>query len=332
MAMWIYDMGSLRVLAVNAAALAQYGCSRDQFLSLRTDQLYPEPERTVFRRQALAVQTSKVWLEQTRNLRADGSIIDVRISASLVHRSSGPARLVVAHDITDELQTARLALKAQQELAFALNGTIEAIAATLAQRDPYTGGHQRRVAGLAVAIGRKLGVDADTLEGIRLAATIHDIGKIGLPSEVLMFPGPISPVMFEVIKTHCQIGHDIIAGVRLPWPIAQIVLQHHERLDGSGYPQGLRGHEILRQAQIVAVADVADAMTSHRPYRPALGIDEALDELQRHRAVEYAADAVDACVALFTSAEFAFDAADPWRQERFSPRRATGQPHSSGQA
>ncbi len=188
------------------------------------------------------------------------------------------------------------------EHALQLESTLKSLIAVMGVasevRDPYASGHQHRVARLAAAVAEDIGCDADTVEGIRLGATVHDIGKVAVPAEILSYPGRISSAAFEIIKTHCRIGHDIIAGVDFPWPVAAIILQHHERLDGTGYPLGLRGDEILLEAQIVAVADVADAMTSPRPYRAAVGVDAAVKELLDGRGRLYHPAAADACARI----------------------------------
>jgi HD-GYP domain-containing protein (c-di-GMP phosphodiesterase class II) len=187
-----------------------------------------------------------------------------------------------------------------------LEATVGAIASTVEMRDQYTAGHQQRVAKLAVAVARRLSMSEHDIQGIYLAGIIHDVGKISIPAEILSKPGKLSEIEFQLIKTHAQAGYDIIKGVEFPWPIAQLVLQHHERLDGSGYPQGLRGDAMLGGAKILAVADVVEAMMSHRPYRPALGIDVALAEIEKGKGTLFDPEAVDACVSLFQDG-FHFD-------------------------
>ena len=177
--------------------------------------------------------------------------------------------------------------------------SVNAMASALEMRDPYTAGHQRRVADIAGAIARKLGLPAEQLDAIRLAALIHDIGKIFVPSEILMKPSRLKEIEMALIMHHCEAGFDILKGVSFPWPIDQIVLQHHEKMDGSGYPQGLRGEEILLEARVIGVADVVEAMSSHRPYRPSLGLDIAMEEIARNRGTLFDKNAVDACRALF---------------------------------
>jgi len=177
-------------------------------------------------------------------------------------------------------------------------------------RDPYTAGHQQRVARLACAIACDMALGGDEDEGIRLGGMIHDIGKIHLPAEILSKPGRLSDMEFALVKSHTRVGYDILKDIDFPWPVADIAHQHHERLDGSGYPQGLRGDEICLEARIVAVADVVEAMSSHRPYRPALGIDAALKEIEARRGIWFDPEAVDACLRLFRKKGFGFDRAE----------------------
>jgi putative nucleotidyltransferase with HDIG domain len=203
--------------------------------------------------------------------------------------------------------------RTQQNLEDTLTGVrrtlgtiIQAMGVTLETRDPYTAGHQRRVADLARAIATELNLPADQIEAVRTAATIHDLGKIAVPAEILSKPGKLSAVEFELIKIHAKVGYDILRNIDFPWPIAQIVLQHHERLDGSGYPAGLCGKDILLEAAIIGIADVVEAMTTHRPYRPALGLEKALAEISKNKGLLYDAAAADACMKLFTEKGFSF--------------------------
>ena len=189
--------------------------------------------------------------------------------------------------------------KTLTQLRKSLEATIQALALTAEARDPYTAGHQRRVADLSRAIAQKMGLPPDQVDGIRMAGSIHDLGKIYIPFEILNKPGKIRANEFELIKSHPQVGYDILKTIDFPWPVAQIELQHHERLDGSGYPFGLKGDEILLESRILAVADVVESMSSHRPYRPALGIEKALAEIKAGRGTTFDVRVVDACMALF---------------------------------
>lgn len=187
-----------------------------------------------------------------------------------------------------------------------LEQSIQAIADTIEARDPYTAGHQRRVGELAVAIATELGLESAVIQGIRLAASIHDLGKIRVPAEILVKPGKLSGVEFQLIVGHPQGGYEILKDIDFPWPIRDMVRQHHEKLDGSGYPQGLQDGHILFEARILTVADVVEAMSSHRPYRPAMGTEAALAEIARGRGTLYDESVVDACVRLFREGRFAF--------------------------
>lgn len=196
--------------------------------------------------------------------------------------------------------------KSMDRTKMALEGIIQAVAVTMETRDPYTAGHQRRTADLACAMGSIMGLDDFKIEGIRLAATIHDIGKISVPAELLAKPTRLSDIEMELIRFHVKAGYEILKGIDFPWPVARILLQHHERMDGSGYPNGLRGGDIQFEARIMAVADVVEAMASNRPYRSALGIDAALGEIRKNSGRFYEPAVVDACLALFNEKKFAF--------------------------
>lgn len=193
----------------------------------------------------------------------------------------------------------RLLRESEEKLRRNLLDSIMAIAATVEMRDPYTAGHQQRVADLAMAIGGEMGLSDHEIIGLNLAGIVHDVGKIKVPAEILSKPGRLNNLEFSIIQQHPQVGYDILKEIDFPWPIAQIVLQHHERLDGSGYPQGLAGEGILLGARIISVADVIEAMASHRPYRPGLGVDAALSEIESQRGSLFDADVVDAALKLF---------------------------------
>jgi len=174
-------------------------------------------------------------------------------------------------------------------------------------RDPYTSGHQERVSKLATEIAWKLNLPRENIEGIRIASLIHDIGKIGVPSEILNKPTKLTDIEFSLIKAHPQTGHDIVKNIYFPYSVAEIVLQHHEKLDGSGYPNYLKEPEIKLEAKILCVADVVEAMSSHRPYRPSLGIEAALDEITKNKGILYDPKIVDVCVKLFKEKGFKFE-------------------------
>lgn len=183
----------------------------------------------------------------------------------------------------------------------ALEGTIHTVSMAVELRDPYTGGHQRRVADLACKIASRMGLDENRIHGVRLGAMIHDIGKVGVPAEILSKPSKLTSVEMQLIQEHATMGYNILKDINFPWPIAEIAHQHHERLDGSGYPSRLRGDAILLEARIVAVADVVESIASHRPYRPTLGMQAAIDEITHHRGTLYDSNAVDACLEVLNA-------------------------------
>ncbi len=223
------------------------------------------------------------------------------------HRGNVVGAIESIRDITERKRTEKKLEKSYKRLQAALDGTVNALAATVEMRDPYTAGHQRRVAQLACAIAEEMNLPEERIRDLHTAAVIHDIGKINVPSEILSKPGRLSEIEFDMVKSHPQVGYDILQKTRCPEAVTQIVLQHQERLDGSGYHQGLSGEDIILEARILAVADVVEAMCSHRPYRAAFGIDRALEEISQNKGILYDAEAVDACVTLFKEERFAFE-------------------------
>jgi PAS domain S-box-containing protein len=197
-------------------------------------------------------------------------------------------------------------VRSHDQLRRNMGAIIQAMSTTIEKRDPYTAGHQRRVAKLCRAIATHLDFTWDRIQGLRMAAAIHDLGKIHVPSGILNKPGPISTHEMAIIRMHPSTAYDILKGIDFPWPLAETIHQHHERLDGSGYPKGLKGDQILLEARILAVADVVESMASFRPYRPELGLDAALAEIQIHKGVLYDADVVDTCTALIAHKGFDF--------------------------
>lgn len=193
-----------------------------------------------------------------------------------------------------------------EKLRRAMEGIVEAIAVTVEMRDPYTAGHQKRVADLACAIAQDIPLSEDDIYGLRMACVIHDLGKITVPAEILSKPGQLSELEYELIKSHVQAGYDILKQIEFPWPLADIIIQHHERMDGSGYPNGLKQEQILLPARILSVADVFETIASHRPYRPSLGLQRALDELRHNRGRLYDSHVVDVCVKLIEENRFQF--------------------------
>jgi PAS domain S-box-containing protein/putative nucleotidyltransferase with HDIG domain len=213
----------------------------------------------------------------------------------------------VSHDITAYKRSEEELQRSYDKLRDTMIATVNTLASTVEMRDPYTAGHQRRVTILACAMAEEMGLTEEQFDGLRLAGLIHDIGKISVPVEILNKPGRLSGTEFDIIKGHPQAGYNILQEIELPWPVAQIILQHHERLDGSGYPQGLKNGGIMFEAKILAVADVVEAMASHRPYRPALGVEAALEEIAKNQGILYDPEMVDICQSLFTEKGFTFE-------------------------
>lgn len=216
------------------------------------------------------------------------------------------AYLASLRDITNRKRMQQRLQRSLDNLKEVMDGTIRAMALAVEMRDPYTSGHQHRVAQLAQAIAEEISLPADTIEGVYMAASIHDIGKISLPAEILSKPRKLTEIERKMIQAHSKVGYDILNGIDFSWPIAQIVLQHHERMDGSGYPHGLGGKEVLIEARIVGVADVVETMASHRPYRPAMGLDRALEEVFKNKGRLYDEKVVNACLILFNEKGFEF--------------------------
>jgi putative nucleotidyltransferase with HDIG domain len=257
-------------------------------------------------------QTLQAWFDafaagdkcdelEFRTILPDGSVRWVNSRASL-KKANGTRPLFIAgtaQDITERKRIEEQNKVYVTKLENAFMQTVQVITAVSAMRDPYTAGHARRVADLAVAIGAELGFDAHRQQGLRVAGYLHDIGKINIPAEILSRPGKLSAAEFALIKEHSRAGYDVLKSVEFPWPVALVALQHHEKIDGNGYPQGLKRDEIIPEARIMAVADVVESMSSHRPYRPALGIEKALAAIKRGRGATLDADAADACLRLF---------------------------------
>jgi PAS domain S-box-containing protein len=231
-------------------------------------------------------------------LRKDGTTVEIGVSSSRFNYRGRPAVVSLTQDISQKIRIEADNLRYVEQIKIAFMSTVEVVTIINQMRDPYTANHARRAAEIAVAIAVELGLDARFQEGLHIAGHLHDIGKINIPTEILSKPGKLGAIEFQLVKTHAQAGFDILKGVEFPWPVAQIGLQHHERMDGSGYPQGLKGEAILPEARIMAVADVVEAMASHRPYRAALGIEVALTEIERGRGTMYDADAADACLCM----------------------------------
>lgn len=302
----------LKVQSWNPAAENMFGFTAEEALGKHPfDLITPEEAKQkmveVLRR-LLNGDTSAHSINE--NVTKDGCNLICQWSNITLYKTDGTVMSILSmvQDITERRnEEEERVLGSQKLIRNAMISTIKAIALTCEKRDPYTAGHQHRVTQLATTIAEDIGLSPDIIEGLSLAATVHDIGKMHIPAEILSRPGRLSEAEFNMIKIHPQVGYDILKTVDFPWPIATAVLQHHERMDGSGYPLGLSGKDIIPEARVLAVADVVEAMSSHRPYRPALGIDKALEEISQNRSIRYDANIVDICLMLFREKGFVFE-------------------------
>jgi len=292
----------------NPKTLEILGYSQEELVRIPYVDLIHPDDRAILsdlrQKRAPGKAGSKTYTIRVRN-RA-GEEIWAQIGSVPIVWEDRPATLNFVRDITLQKKAEEELRNSVDKLRKITGATIQAMAQTVEARDPYTAGHQKRVADLARAIATRMGLSFDRVESIRTAGVIHDIGKISVPAEILSKPGLLTPLEFSLIKTHSQIGYDILKDIEFPWDIATMVLQHHERLDGSGYPLGVTGERILLEARILTVSDVVEAMASHRPYRPSLGLDKALEEIESKKGRFYDPDVVRACIDLFAKNEFTF--------------------------
>lgn len=279
------------------------GYTRDELFGM-SNKVYTEKEelKKVFRAFNEVYRTGEPFKDLQWQIKGkDGTKKYIEGFISLIRDVSGnPAGFRgITRDITEKKVAEKKLQKTLESLRKAVGTTIQVLITVLEARDPYTAGHQSRAADLARAIATEMGLNDDIIEGIRMAATIHDIGKVSVPAELLSKPTKLTNLEFSIIKGHSQSGYDMLKNVDSPWPLADIVLQHHERMDGTGYPQKLKGEDIILEARILAVADVVEAIGSHRPYRPSLGIEVALEEIEKNKGTLYDEAVVDACLRLF---------------------------------
>jgi len=232
-------------------------------------------------------------------VRKNGEIRNLQVFRKEVIWNGTKQSQVIYKDITEHKRAEEKLNETLESLRKSIKTTIQVLVSAVESRDPYTAGHQKRVADLARAIATEMGLSQEKIEGIRMAGSIHDIGKLSIPAEILSKPTKLTDIEFSLIKEHSRIGYEMLKDVESPWPLAEIVYQHHERMNGSGYPINLKGDEILMEARIMAVADVVESMASHRPYRPALGIEVALEEIEKNKGILYDATVADACLKLF---------------------------------
>jgi PAS domain S-box-containing protein/putative nucleotidyltransferase with HDIG domain len=299
-----------RWVLMNNALCDFLGYKQEELIGRSDFDFFPKEQAQVFWDKDEAVfGTGKENANQEQITNANGAVRTIVTKKTLYIDKKGRKFLVgIIRDITDQNKVGDSLKESYEKLQRTLIGTADALATALEKRDPYTAGHEKRVAQVACAIAAELGYAQDQIDGIRITAFLHDIGKIVVPAEILSKPSKLNEYEYSIVKTHPEVGYDILKGLEFPWPVAKIVLQHHERLNGSGYPNALSGADMLPEAKILAVADVVEAMVSHRPYRPAKTVDEALQEITQNRGLLYDPKVVDACVTVFREKHFTFDA------------------------
>ncbi len=293
--------------SVNAAAQRISGYSEEEALKLSFDRLVPPEYMETVKRHYESSMKGDPQSYETIFISRDGRKIDVHVTGIPIIIDGDVIGVYgIAEDITGRKKAAEDLRAALEKASSTLEGTIEAIAMMSELRDPYTAGHQRMVSQLAVAIAEELGLEQNRVQDLAVAGLLHDVGKVYVPSEILSKPGKLTSLELGLAKAHAEASYNIVRSIKFSGPIAQIVWQHHERMNGSGYPRGLVGDQIMLEARILAVSDVVEAMVSHRPYRPALGLDKALEEINSNRAVLYDEQVVDACLVLFNEKRFGF--------------------------
>jgi PAS domain S-box-containing protein len=296
------------VVFANSAAAQQIGYSKETLTSGSfTNFIHPEDRNIVTEYSTKRLKGENVpSIYSFRIITHDGKVKWVELNATVIEWNKKPATLNFLNDITERKLLEEERIDSYNRIKKTLQATVQSIALLVETKDPYTSGHQQRVAQLAVAISREMGLTSDQQDFIYTASIIHDLGKVSVPSELLSKPTKLTELEFNLIKTHSPSGYNILKDIDFPWPVADAVLQHHERMNGSGYPNHLQGDSILLEARILAVADVVEAISSHRPYRPSLGINFALDEISKNKGILYDDNVVDACLKLFQEKSFAF--------------------------
>jgi len=306
----VLEDASGAITYVNPAGADMLGYSPAELVGKEWRSIVPEEERAAIEAKMAERRAGVSNRYETTLLTKGGDRLPVILSASPLFEDGEYVGTVSAFtDITKRVNAENALVASFAKARRTLDGVVEALEAAIDLRDPYTSGHQMRVTQLAVAIAKEMNLPEEEIDALRYAALVHDIGKLAVPAEILARPSELSDTEFALIKAHPDQAHSILKGIDFPWPVAEIVLQHHERLDGSGYPRGLKGDEIMLEARIIAVADVVEAMASHRPYRPALGIRAALIEVVKNKGKLYDPDVVEACLSAFEKG-FAFEERD----------------------
>lgn len=297
----IYTAEDGRITYMNPRAAEIFGYTPEEIAGLTAaDLVVPEDVPRVrenIRRRLAGEEESQQY--EFRGLRKDGSTVDVGVHGNTAIIEGRRVLMGVMQDITEKQRSAAAIHDYVARMDRMITSTVDAMSTMVELRDPYTAGHERRVGELSAAIAAEMGLDDNMQRGLRLAGAVHDVGKIAVPAEILSKPGRLTDIEYNMVREHAQRGYEVLCGIDSPWPVAEVARQHHERMDGSGYPRGLKGDEILLEARILAVADVVESMGSFRPYRPALGVERALAEIEIHAGQLYDPAAAAACLRLF---------------------------------
>ncbi|MGD0355931.1 MAG: PAS domain S-box protein [Dehalococcoidia bacterium] len=305
-AIFVAQAGKIVFLNPRASCISGYS-SEELMASPFIEFIHPDDRELVTDRHLRRLKGEELPpLYEFRIIQKNGGTRWAELHAVVISWESKQATLNFLEDITERKLAEEKLGKSYKSLKKTLNDAIETMVKIVEMRDPYTAGHQRKVADLAIAIAKEMKFEDSEIEQLKMAALIHDIGKIYVPTDILNKPGKLSEIELQLIKSHSQYGYDIVRGMNCPCSVAQAILQHHERLDGSGYPNRLKGEDTLLEAKILAVADVVEAIASHRPYRPAQGVHIAMEEISKNKGKLYDPDVVDACLKLFTSGKFEF--------------------------
>lgn len=294
-----------KILGVNQAALEIFGWRVEDMIGAEISGIYSE-RSDLESFQSKLNQEGAVREHELRLKKSDGTMMECLMTASVRKGKDGVVRGYqgIVRDVTQQKHNEKELKRTLETLNKSIGGITQAMSSIVESRDPYTAGHQRRVADLAKSIAQEMGLSQDQVDAVRLAGVLHDIGKIAVPAEILTNPGKLTGKAFALIKDHPQTGYDILHEIEFPFRVAEIILQHHESVNGTGYPRGISGNNIMMEARILTVADVVEAMASHRPYRPSLGLDRALEEIQENSGILYDTTVVNACVKLFKERDY----------------------------
>jgi PAS domain S-box-containing protein/putative nucleotidyltransferase with HDIG domain len=313
----LLDVPTGKIIEANRKACELFNYTSEEMLLRFDRELTTESRETIQQEETELYQNSSLPLKSIHIITKEGRLIEVERLVKLLKIDDKDVALISLRDVSErkkinallQKQAADLKHKVDQ-LQKAWSQTVDVLAAASEAKDPYTSGHQKRVAQLAVAIGHELALPDEQITALRMAALIHDIGKITVPAELLSKPGILSLLEYQLVQTHVTSSYNLLRALDLPWNIADVIHQHHERLDGSGYPNQLQEKQLYFKSKILAVADVVEAMSSHRPYRPARGVKSALAEIATGKGSLFDSDVVDACIKLFQDKNFTFDEAD----------------------